>query len=130
MNSLGIFFVLLTGLLARESKVSYAWNSSDPYVDNGVHLLLKQGLKIGYLPPSQYNCKSKNHNDTPDDTRTHIAVRSIMISAKRENLKQFKKFQCPIGWRILMKRYFLLNLVYPLSHGMVKITRTIALKTA
>ena len=69
--------MLLTGLLARESKVSYAWNCSDPWldVDNGVHFLLKQGLKIGYLPPSQYNCKSKYYTETPDYTR--IAVRSI-----------------------------------------------------
>ena len=63
-------------LFARENK--YAWNSTIFDTDLGkqcllnmsnvtllqcynntkhVHLLLKQGLKIGYLPPTQYNRK-------------------------------------------------------------------------
>ena len=64
--------MLFTESLARERQVSYAWNSTG---DTGVtcsgsgfdgtwqckdvHILLKQGLKIGYLPPSRYNSKFK-----------------------------------------------------------------------
>ena len=52
-------FLLLTECLAKETKVSYPWNST--WTGGGLsreaHRLLKQGLKIGYLPPSRYNCK-------------------------------------------------------------------------
>ena len=53
-------FLLLTECLAKESKVSYPWNSKWTYGSGlswKAHQLLKQGLKIGYLPPSRYNCK-------------------------------------------------------------------------
>ena len=53
-------FILLTECLAKESKVSYPWNSEWTYgsgLSRKAHQLLKQGLKIGYLPPSRYNCK-------------------------------------------------------------------------
>ena len=58
--------MLFTESFAREKQVSYAWNST-AYRPNSeglgrglggdVYILLKQGLKIGYLPPSRYNCK-------------------------------------------------------------------------
>ena len=53
-----IIFLLVTELFARDQK--YAWNSvSDLSEDlsEDVHLLLKEGLKIGYLPPTGYNRK-------------------------------------------------------------------------
>jgi len=50
----------VTEILARESKVSHAWNST-------AMIYLKQGLKIGYLPPTKYNSKSlKYFNDSRD----------------------------------------------------------------
>ena len=78
MSFFWIFFLLLTESLARESQVSYAWNSTSACIlgylwhdgqmvtrvdgrckdaTEDVHILLKQGLKIGYLPPSRYNSK-------------------------------------------------------------------------
>ena len=72
MSFYHVIFMLFAESFAREKQVSYAWNStaySECTVD-GVRLydpvtavldsttqLLKQGLKIGYLPPSRYNCK-------------------------------------------------------------------------
>ena len=52
-----IAFLLAIELFARENK--YAWNSTifDTDLKGHVHILLKQGLKIGYLPPTQYNRK-------------------------------------------------------------------------
>ena len=51
-------FLLLAVCLAKESKVSYPWNNSwGDGLSWEAHNLLKQGLKIGYLPPSRYNCK-------------------------------------------------------------------------
>ena len=48
----------MTESFARERTVSYAWNSTR---EHGLswegHLLLKQGLKIGYLRPSRFNRK-------------------------------------------------------------------------
>ena len=76
MKSFQLFFLLLTECQAKESNVSYAWNSTlvhplrpnaaeyvqkNPHAILGqglsfeAHRLLKQGLKIGYLPPSRYN---------------------------------------------------------------------------
>ena len=72
MNFIKIWFLFLTGTHARDPingeiyiKNKYAWNSyayqgfKGEYVDltPEVHLLLKEGLKIGYLPPTEYNCK-------------------------------------------------------------------------
>ena len=60
MKLLQALFVLLTKCQAKESMVSYPWNST-PMRNSGLsgeaHRLLKQGLKIGYLPPSRHNCK-------------------------------------------------------------------------
>ena len=50
-----IVILLVIELFARENK--YAWNSTDTDLSYHVHLLLKQGFKIGYLPPTQYNRK-------------------------------------------------------------------------
>ena len=47
--------MLLIELFARENK--YAWNTTGTDLSQHVHLLLKEGLKIGYLPPTQYNRK-------------------------------------------------------------------------
>lgn len=56
-----IVFLLVIELFARENK--YAWNSTGTDLSHHVHLLLKQGYKIGYLPPTQYNRKFVS--DTP-----------------------------------------------------------------
>ena len=50
-----IVFLLAIELFAREHK--YAWNTTGTDLSQDVHLLLKEGLKIGYLPPTQYNRK-------------------------------------------------------------------------
>ena len=50
-----IGFLLVIELFAREDK--YAWNTTGTDLSQHVHLLLKEGLKIGYLPPTQYNRK-------------------------------------------------------------------------
>ena len=64
MMFIRLWFLLITGIFARERN--YPWNSAiyqnidrRGYGDLSpeVHLLLKQGLKIGYLPPTKYNCK-------------------------------------------------------------------------
>ena len=61
MKYFRIFFLLLSKSTARESEVSYPWYSTiqrnEPGLTVRAHLLLKQGLKIGYLPPSRYNCE-------------------------------------------------------------------------
>ena len=62
--------MLFTESFAREKQVSYAWNSTVDQpctayrpcsvyweINRDVGILLKQGLKIGYLRPSRYNCK-------------------------------------------------------------------------
>lgn len=72
-------FLLLIELFARDDK--YAWNSTAPrnlegrdYLFNqDVHRLLKQGLEIGYLPPTRYNSK--------------LSVSSIVL--KQQTLKYF-----------------------------------------
>ena len=51
-----IVFLLVIELFARENR--HAWNSTFNYPPI---LLLKQGLKIGYLPPTQYNRKFMTH---------------------------------------------------------------------
>ena len=63
-----IGFLFVIELYARDNK--YAWNSTaarcpknrTKFVDlsEEVHRLLKQGLKIGYLPPTRYNGKFAN----------------------------------------------------------------------
>ena len=82
MNFVRIFFLLLAESFAKETKVSYPWNSTwinpesrrawkymqqNPYnsilgngLSNNALLLLKQGLKIGYLSPTRYNCEFWN----------------------------------------------------------------------
>ena len=72
MSFFHIIFLLFTESFAREKQVSYAWNNTADSVctadglctsdrekvsDSTTAILLKQGLKIGYLPPSRYNCK-------------------------------------------------------------------------
>ena len=63
MNFIQLWFLLITESFAREHN--YSWKSSASEMPRGgyrglapgVLLLLKQGLKIGYLPPTEYNCK-------------------------------------------------------------------------
>ena len=63
MNFIRLWFLLITEIFTREQN--YPWYSAarkypgGGYIGlhPGVLLLLKQGLKIGYLPPTQYNCK-------------------------------------------------------------------------
>ena len=43
-----VVFLLAIELFAREHK--YAWNTTGTDLSQDVHLLLKEGLKIGYLP--------------------------------------------------------------------------------
>ena len=52
-----IIFLLVTELFARDHK--YAWYSTGLFANltDNVHLLLKEGLKIGYSPPTQYSRK-------------------------------------------------------------------------
>lgn len=82
MISIWIFILLLKESIARDTSVSYPWNSTwiDPkkpwelkYMEQNPYnsilghglttkalRLLKQGLKISYLPPTRYNCKFSN----------------------------------------------------------------------
>ena len=62
MKISGIIWLLLIESSAEKNQASYAWDSKpERYgrssLDDDVHLLLKQGLKIGYLPPNRYNGK-------------------------------------------------------------------------
>ena len=62
MKISGIFWLLLIESSAENNQASYAWDSepnrfNQNALDQDVHLLLKQGLKIGYLPPNRYNGK-------------------------------------------------------------------------
>ena len=67
MSFFHIILMLYTESFARETQVSHAWNSTadvpcavctyHDWMNEKVAILLKQGLKIGYLPPSRYNCK-------------------------------------------------------------------------
>ena len=70
MSFFHVIFMLFAESFARETQVSHTWNSTDgvpctaerpctyhDLMNEKVAILLKQGLKIGYLPPSRYNCK-------------------------------------------------------------------------
>ena len=81
MKSFRLILIFFADCLAKENKISYPWNTTwvnpgfgrftfdlaDKYanviVGEGLVgytvLLLKQGLKIGYLPPTEYNRKFK-----------------------------------------------------------------------
>ena len=58
-----IICLFLRATYADQSKVNspFAWNSEPSNSEDGLslegHLLLKQGIKIGYLTPSDKNCK-------------------------------------------------------------------------
>ena len=58
-----IIFLLVTELFASELFASrdhkYAWFKTGFFANltEEVHLLLKEGLKIGYSPPTQYSRK-------------------------------------------------------------------------
>ena len=59
MKISGIILLLLTESSAEKNQASYAWNSTWNHpLDPNVHLLLKQGLKINYLPQNGSNGKS------------------------------------------------------------------------
>ena len=89
MSFFEILFLLLTESLARESQVSYAWNSTADRPDysvtcggswhdgtwhcKDVHILLKQGLKIGVrgIVSKLFFAEEENHTQAPRWASNH-----------------------------------------------------------